>query len=366
MPDLDANPKYRSAAPGSAGERLASLDGLRAVSIALVCLSHLYASKAIPGLGFLWRFQLGDLGVRIFFVISGFLITHLLITEQQRTGTVSLKNFFIRRVLRIFPAYYALLAFVAVCAQLGYLQVTAGEWLKAALYVSNYFDRPQALAHSWSLSVEEQFYILWPLLILALRTRRAIALAAAFALLVAAIRAAHSFPIAPETNVFWVRFETAGDAIAIGCVFAALRHRLWTFAAYRAFTTPAGTLAASVAVAALATSHHWPWFWNSIGITLMNVCIVLILDGCMRARGHWHFTLLNSVPVVTLGGLSYSLYLWQQLFLTSVWKVPFPLSLLLAVAAGAASYYLLERPVARLKDTYFSKQKPRRTAGSPT
>ena len=343
----DLSTSIRPASKASSGGRIASLDGLRAVSISLVFASHLYWSKTLPALDFLWRFQLGDLGVRVFFVISGFLITHLLLTEEQRHGRISLRDFYVRRMLRIFPAYYAFIAFVAAASALGFLQVRAFDVVTSALYVSNYVDRPAALAHTWSLSVEEQFYILWPGILVLLGVRKSIMLAAAFTLFSAGLRAAYSLPISSVTNIFWVRFETAGDAIAIGCLFAALRARMWNWEAYRWVCKPLGTLLAVAGIGFLATSHKWPWFWNALGISLMDLCIVIVLDGCMRAQGCWHFRLLNCVPVVWLGVLSYSLYLWQQLFLTGLWRIPFPLNLALTFVAAWLSFQFIESPVAR-------------------
>jgi len=330
-----------------AGQRIGGLDGLRAISIALVFISHLYWSKQYPALGFLWRFQLGDLGVRIFFVISGFIITHLLLAEMQRTGTVSLWQFYIRRSLRIFPAYYLFLACIAAASAWGTLAADAMSLARSAFYVSNYFPRPAELAHTWSLSVEEQFYLLWPAVLLLLGTRRAGIAATVLMVGAVAIRTAHSLPLSDETNVFWVRFETGGDAIAMGCLLALGREQLWRTAAYRALCTSAGTAAAACAVLLLATTHRWPWLWNSLGITLMNACIVVLLDGCMRARGDWRDKWLNARPIASLGVWSYSLYLWQQLFLTGASTLPFAARMALTFTAALLSYYMVERPLVR-------------------
>ena len=97
-----------------------------------------------------------NFGVRVFFVISGFLITMLLLKEEAKTGTISLRNFYIRRVFRIFPAFYAYFAVIAVCSLAGYIVVNHSDLLAAAFYVMNFRFHPSwYLGHLWSLSVEE-------------------------------------------------------------------------------------------------------------------------------------------------------------------------------------------------------------------
>jgi peptidoglycan/LPS O-acetylase OafA/YrhL len=149
--------------------QLPSLDGLRGLAILAVMLNN---ARYLPG---------GFLGVDIFFVLSGFLITALLLQEWQRTGTIRLGAFYARRALRLLPALFALLALVLVAPGLFYL--AAPPWKDAAiaaLYATNWVNafslRNMAiLDHTWSLTVEEQFYVLWPPLVpvlLALRVRR--------------------------------------------------------------------------------------------------------------------------------------------------------------------------------------------------
>ena len=137
-----------------------SLDGLRAFSIVLVLIAHV--SLQYP---WLRRFveHVGNYGVRIFFVISGFLITGLLLKELTKTGRISLKSFYIRRTLRIFPAFYVYVLTVVILAWAGILILLPGDLLHAVTYTMNYhMVRSWWLNHMWSLSVEEQFYLLWP------------------------------------------------------------------------------------------------------------------------------------------------------------------------------------------------------------
>src|SRR5574337_202485 len=166
-------------APG----RMPSLDGFRAVSILMVLCGHLGGTRGFPVTAIAitrWIGDLGALGVQVFFVISGFLITSLLMGEREQTGTISLKNFYLRRVLRIFPASYSFILALLIATMLGWVSLTGRDFAFAATYTVNYYPHhPWQIGHLWSLSVEEQFYLLWPLALLALRERRALTVAVA-------------------------------------------------------------------------------------------------------------------------------------------------------------------------------------------
>ena len=149
-----------------------SINGLRAISILLVVIHHLCLNEHIfteiqkntfirPLTNFL---QDGNFGVNVFFVISGFLITTLLTNEENKNNKISLKNFYVRRVLRIFPAYYFLLLVYFVLQLLNYIQIDPAAWLTAITY-TKYFNwsLDWYTAHAWSLSIEEHFYLFWPL-----------------------------------------------------------------------------------------------------------------------------------------------------------------------------------------------------------
>ena len=161
-------------------ERLHSLDGLRAISILLVLVGHVAGTVNSPGF-LLPLHNLGNFGVKIFFVISGFLITLLLLAEISRYGRIDMRGFYLRRCFRIFPAFYFFIGFVVLANAGGFLDLHANDVLHAATFTMNYHhDRAWALNHSWSLAVEEQFYLLWPLLLLLLGSRRAIVCAVLF------------------------------------------------------------------------------------------------------------------------------------------------------------------------------------------
>jgi peptidoglycan/LPS O-acetylase OafA/YrhL len=142
--------------------RIPSLDGLRALSIALVLAGH-----SIPNAQwdwFLWKvFGNGDLGVSIFFVISGFLITSLLLKEHAEAGEISPSSFYLRRAFRILPPFYAFLVVLLALKRFGVLELSLRGWTEAVTFLRDYLSADDWWTiHIWSLSVEEQFYLLWP------------------------------------------------------------------------------------------------------------------------------------------------------------------------------------------------------------
>jgi peptidoglycan/LPS O-acetylase OafA/YrhL len=150
-----------------------SLDGLRALSISLVFLGHLNGTRGFA------TFDLGignyaQLGVVVFFVISGFLITRLMLLERIKNGRVSLKLFYERRALRLFPASYTFIAIVSLLTLAGVFHLRPTDLWHAATYTVNFLpNRGKQIGHLWSLSVEEQFYMIWPLTFVLFGPKRA-------------------------------------------------------------------------------------------------------------------------------------------------------------------------------------------------
>ncbi len=205
------------------GGRIPCLDGLRALAILLV----IYAHGHFPGDHLLplrtLKGRCGFLGVQIFFVLSGFLITTLMLREVRRTGRLHLGRFYLRRALRIVPAYAAYLVLLAILDAGGAVPLDNHQWLAAGTYTVNFLPAlPYHMSHLWSLCVEEHFYLLWPLMIAVLPLdwcRRAVpaCLAAAFALRWALLL------ISPSAPIDLLTF-TRIDDIAVGCGIAFLAH----------------------------------------------------------------------------------------------------------------------------------------------
>ncbi|HVK71977.1 MAG TPA: acyltransferase [Kofleriaceae bacterium] len=341
--------------PPVASRRIPSLDGLRALSIALVMLQHLLGTRGFPvdrrALGAIGDF--GYLGVRIFFVISGFLITSLLIQEHERSGTISLRGFYARRAWRIFPAFYVFVAAMLVAWAVGALALHHGDVIAALTYTMNYhYERSWELGHLWSLSIEEQFYLLWPAMVLLAGRERIVPVSLVMIGLAPLLRALAWFVAPYPDDVIMEAYPCVMDSIATGCLLAALRTRLDAEPRYLRFLrSKAFVLVPLVVVGANLPS--WFALEYTISITVMNVGLALVIDRCVRFPDDLVGRLLNWAPLVWLGTLSYSLYLWQEPFLNHYAKSSantFPVNLVLAVLCAIGSFYLVEKPFLAWRD----------------
>lgn len=332
--------------------RIPSLDGLRAISIAMVLLGHLVGTRNFPA-SLAFTGHLAAAGVRVFFVISGFLITGLLLKEWDKTAQISLKQFYLRRVFRIFPAFYLYVGVVLVLVWQKVVAVLPGDLLHALTYTMNY-HHPHSwiLAHLWSLAVEEQFYLIWPALLLLAAPRRAMKAAAAVLLLAPFIRLG-TWQFFPSVQPYYGQeFEAVADALASGCLLAGAYNTLGTWTRYqRLLRSPAFWVVPAVLVATQYSGAAR--LMLLAGQSLMNLCIVLIIERMVRYPDTFSGRLLNLAPVRWVGVLSYSLYLWQQCYLnrhSDTWATAFPVNLILAVVTATASYYVVERPFLKLKE----------------
>jgi peptidoglycan/LPS O-acetylase OafA/YrhL len=349
----EASPRPRQP---HAGRRIPTLDGMRAVSIALVLLGHLAGTKNFPWLlGPLGEFA--SFGVRIFFVISGFLITDLLLRERAERGEISLPRFYLRRVFRIFPAAYVFIGGLALCGGLlSQIKLNPHDLLFAATYTANFsLHRSWYVGHLWSLSVEEQFYLLWPAALALLGVTRSLKVATVVIAVSPVVRIL-TWYLAPDwrDRIDQV-FPTIADPLAVGCCLAIQRNWLWERVWYRRLLESPWMLAIPLVALAANLTGVYPLFSFVVAEPIMNFGIAMTLDYCMRHATSPVGRLLDLRPIVFVGVLSYSLYLWQQPFLnrdgSAFWNT-FPVNLLLACSFALASYTLVERPFLRLKDRF--------------
>ena len=361
-------------------KQIPSLNGLRATSIFIVIFHHLRAAgtfgafKAPPLLSI---FLDGNFGVNVFFVISGFLITTLLIGEEEEYGKVSLKNFYIRRIFRIFPAYYFVLLVYFILQLCSVLYFTRESWLSSIFYYKYFFTKVDAeSAHFWSLSVEEHFYLIWPLLFILFKRFRVYTALGIILLVLLTRYLAYidrvPFPIFKSWAFIFYRM----DSIMIGCLFALYKVRIsnWMGKFLRFKAAP-------VLLLILLALSAYPTDWNityklhlgfllvplAVGTpigTVTNILIGILVLYSINNK-NWWFSLLNTAAMNYIGKLSYSLYLWQQLFIMSD-KLgvlnTFPLNIICTVIAALISYYLVERPFLKLKPKFESEtpQKPQK------
>ena len=340
--------------PSISHDRIPSLDGLRAISIGFVFLGHLAGTRGFPVSSVMGNATgIAELGVHVFFVISGYLITRLLLQEVERHGRIDLGRFYLRRTLRIFPPYYALIIVLVLANIAGMITLAPHDALRAVTYTTNYdADRSWYVGHTWSLSVEEQFYLLWPAVMLLARPRKALIAAACVVLCVPVVRVATWELMRWSADGIGHRFETVADAIAIGCVLAGVRTRLHQRPAYLRFLSSPLFIFIPVLTLAANLLHDHPVVYFGAAFTIVNIGVALIIDWCVTFEDGRIGRLLNARPLVFVGWLSYSLYLWQQLFLnreSDAVTASFPLNLGLAVIAALASYYMVEQPALRLR-----------------
>jgi peptidoglycan/LPS O-acetylase OafA/YrhL len=321
-------------------QRIPSLDGLRAISIALVILSHLvkWHHVAVDKVE-----RYGDLGVHVFFVLSGFLITNLLLKEYERTSTINLRDFYIRRAFRIFPAAFVFLAVVVVL----YWPLMRWYHVAAAVfYVANMdLTRPWIFGHLWSLSIEEQFYLLWPFAMKKWQRHKTAILLCVFFFTPVFRTALYAFRV---TNGLVASLPVHADKLAIGCLLAVF------WARPNRLPKISGSLALLMFLIVVAV----PWFPAiSPALTLFMLFVVrpifhLSIAGLVLHVIQVPYRALNWGPVVWVGQISYSIYLWQELFCSNP-ALPFGYYLVLpTLAAACLSYYLVERPMLRLRERW--------------
>jgi peptidoglycan/LPS O-acetylase OafA/YrhL len=288
-----------------------SLDGLRAISILVVVWHHTHHGDDR------WPITVrGFLGVDLFFLVSGFLIVTLLLRERRRTGTTSLRSFYIRRFLRIFPPYYAMLAIVAGITMLKSADPSAvrADLPWAVCYLSNMVPMTSVLAITWSLAVEEQFYLAVPAL-QKYAPRWFPALAAGAYLL------ASLFPLgfAPGLHLPAFFRETTFGPILLGVLLAYVLDDPRSYAiAWRALRHPASPAFALAAVLA-ASSYPGPDLtgWPRIAI---HWALLLLLASCVVRERHVFSRALSLWPVQRVGIVSYGIYLFHMLVMHLVEK----------------------------------------------
>jgi peptidoglycan/LPS O-acetylase OafA/YrhL len=314
--------------------RIAGLDGLRAFSILIVLVSHISFSHSNPD-----KFYLtGNLGVRIFFAISGFLITNVLIKEFEKEAKINLKRFYFRRVFRIFPAYLFFMGFMMLFTVFGIFSLT--NFLPPLTYTTNYLFPTVSteLRHTWSLAVEEQFYLIFPIVFsfVGLANFRKFLIIILFVTPVFRMIAQLTPSINEEQQFLstaW-NFHTNMDILASGCLLALYRNELHLNKYYRKFLGASFSLVFLILLILLLGyfSEKYLMSFYAFGITIMNLSIVLCIDWLIVNKQSQISKLLNLTPLRFIGVLSYSIYLWQQLFTCYSEMMPwtyFPCNLIL-------------------------------------
>jgi peptidoglycan/LPS O-acetylase OafA/YrhL len=345
--------------------RIPTLDGWRGVAILFVLVEHSGQYGPVKDR----VTNLGSFGVDIFFVLSGYIITTRLIGERVLHAHIDLRGFYLRRAFRILPLvviYLITLCMVSLFTGLAdfHRQELAGSLFFFRNYQFAANPRDLYTVHFWSLSIEEHFYLAWPVLFLYLGNRRSLWIALCGALTCSAWRlydAANPASLLgrflpgsiPELRL--LRTDTRFDGLLLGCALALLltRPAVHSFI-FRNFPKETPLIAAIFIFLNLQRTNRYPSLGSYLLITVMLASTLVVKEGLAH---QW----LNFRPLVWVGEISYSLYVWQQLFLLHPGKVfplarlsTFPLNIVCVFAAASFSYYLIERPAiafgrARLK-----------------
>jgi peptidoglycan/LPS O-acetylase OafA/YrhL len=352
-------------APASETSRIVGIDGLRALAVLGVMVFHADWLHA----------QGGFFGVDLFFVISGFLITRLLLAELDRSGTISFRGFYLRRARRILPAMFAVIAGAALAAvvlapdALPLLRVDA---LASALFVTNwhfifqqlsyfeYIGRQPLLQHLWSLAIEEQFYLLWPLIVLALASRGGRRVLGVVAVALAAASAAWMGVLADRIGRVYFGTDTHAMGLLAGAALAAAAPGISAWAhgtgedgggvrrtgMLLGIAGLAGTL---FLFSQVSENHPWlyPWAFVASAVFSMAAIVACLMPGPFGA-------LLDAQPLRWIGERSYGIYLWHwPVFMLTRPGVDieltqgpaFALRCALTFALAAASYRFIEAPI---------------------
>lgn len=360
---------------------LPALDGVRAVAVLLVVWSHFpYVSDSAISMS-IWKvgqaLRVGYFGVDLFFVLSGFLITRILLSELERTGAICYRNFFVKRILRIFPIYYLCVAVFAVCF------VWNRDLLLSLLsYTFNWYKpfhvEPIALEHTWSLSVEEQFYLLWPPLLAILPGRlrditTAVVVPAVSIAIALAISA--SFESSLAANIIYMSTATRMISLSLGAYLALVESAGGSSETWRSVSVlVAGTVVLLFDNVArgvhLIAPGGFYWSFALFGYAMVScgtVATLIFSDGKAVA---FVKDVLILKPIRYIGRISYGLYLYHLLILfllniapyqtegvgTSLWRLT--VAAVLTFVVAHLSYRYIELPLLGLKGSLTLKQAP--------
>ena len=338
---------------------LPTLDGWRAVAVLGVVLYHgrsgFFAEDSL-----LYKMCAhGILGVDVFFAISGFLICGLLLNEYEADGDISLRRFYLRRCFRILPPYYVALVIFCVVSALGVITLNYTDLPSCFLFYRNYLplgvDEHGGFytAHFWTLAMEEHFYLLWPMLLLVSKPRRAGKTAFLLAMLVFSWRTVEGHfqllaGLLPQVNLL-TRTDTRIDGLLWGCLAAIYYPKISVWLGVLVFRSCGWCrdIAGNYAVRAC----------SGLDLVARDLLPVMLLSTVTQPES-WLGRVLDWPPMRWIGTLSYSLYIWQELSLPEITSVMArgrfsalqrpPWNLLALLVAACLSRYLVEIPMNRI------------------
>jgi peptidoglycan/LPS O-acetylase OafA/YrhL len=335
-----------------------ALDAMRAIAVFLVIFYHFGFARVPAGLG-----------VLVFFVLSGFLITWLLVKENDRTEDISIRGFYLRRALRIFPAFYCFWFGTVLLLALTGRRIDWPHALSAFFYTSNYYQgivKPpdSFVSHTWSLAIEEQFYLLWPGIFYLFRKdlRKLSFLVGGIIVFTWVWRWLLQFAWHVHQGYIYRAFETRADHLMVGCLLAlTLRQRILDTLCQRLcrFSWAPFVPAALLAISACKYGQS-PDYRDSIGFVVEPLLVAVLLVQLMYFSSTPLWKWVNAKVLRWLGRISYSLYLYQQVTLHPAHRLLARYPVIIQLAAGltftilmaSASFYLVEKYFLQLKQRF--------------
>lgn len=356
------------------------LDGLRGIAVITVMCYHL--EFLVPSLHTVVKG--GFLGVDMFFVLSGFLITSILVKEHDQNGKISLKNFYIRRTLRLMPAFWV---FLITLFFLGKYILPANEaaviydnnnFVYAAVYLMNWHHAAGGvltgnLNHTWSLAIEEQFYIIWSLVLVKAfaeaRSRKQIAAGTAFFIILLITQRAIRAALGASIDVLYYSTDTRIDALLIGCLASMLY--CWKLIPSRIFSSDAfarvSYMAVIVAFAIFIGFFHEDLSLYYGSLSMFSAAVAVMILWLITHKNTVVHKFLEFKPLRWLGLISYGLYLWHYVFYefakSRFENVPVQIfvALSLAFVVSSLSFYLIEKPILKIKKRFAKNDRQPRT-----
>jgi peptidoglycan/LPS O-acetylase OafA/YrhL len=349
-------------------ERISYLDGIRGIAIILVLICHSSGTIGITNMEILNIIGNGHLGVMIFFSLSGYLITKLLLFERDKYGKINLWKFYQRRALRIFPVFYLYLFILILCVYIfKWFVVEAIDFSLASIYLTNYASLIMGrnslspdywyIGHLWTLSLEEQFYILWPTILVCFNFNWLLKILPWLLFLFPIIRVVSYLIFPNQRGQLGMMLHTFGDAIFWGCYMALLeRYESVKVKKVMDVFLNRKIIPISLLIFIFIISPNLKYYLKgaydlSVGFTLEGISIGLLLLHIIQNKPRFA-NFLNGKVISWIGVLSYSLYVWQQLFLGSAFKgitSIFPINIGLIVLTAYISYTFVEKPILKLK-----------------
>jgi peptidoglycan/LPS O-acetylase OafA/YrhL len=342
-------------------------DGLRAISIIMVFYTHLGFLDDVFSAALNTRIQMlcsGDTGVKIFFVLSGFLISRILLREKFKTGKISFSNFYIRRFLRLLPPLIPFYLGVVVLMGFNFIRPQWFGLTLSVFYLYNFVPRRYysgELGHTWSLSLEEQFYIFWPVVISFFKKYIPYLVAIIIVICILAqeyipgMSVHHNGKVYPLNTYSYLDrwFFPAVAPIMVGALFSYLefnREEKWRYY----FADKYLFLIVSLLLFFLPAYIPWIIFEFSYAIQLLQMCgIALLLIWVFFNQNSLLTRFLEFKPLSYIGKISYGLYVYHGLFIRTgrgdLYMQKFPLNLFLTIGVAILSYELYEKKILKLK-----------------